>query len=124
MIPPISGQFPAYRLTTAVAISVIDYPLQGDLRVPLMPDNHTIVPPAGSHTLSATMAQPLTGDQIKAIQKGSQAIYAVGEISYADAFDECRTTRYRLFYTGAGGDIGNRVLSRILSDNGLAPCPP
>jgi hypothetical protein len=118
-----SGQTPAYRLTTAVVISVSDYPLQGDLRVPLIPDNHTVVPPAGSHMLSVTMGQPLTGDQIKAIQKGTQAIYVFGESSYADAFGECRTTRYRLFYTGAGGDIGNRAgLSYLDEGNTEAPC--
>ena len=118
-----SGQTPAYKLTTAVAISVSDDPLQGDLRLPLMPDNHTVVPPGGGHTLSVTTAQPLTGDQIKAIQKGSQAIYAFGEISYADAFNECRTTRYRLFYTGVGGDIGNRVGLLYLDEgNTEAPC--
>jgi hypothetical protein len=119
-----SGQTPAYRLATTAVISVTDYPLQADLRIPLMPDNHTVVPPAGSHTLSVTMAQLLTGDQIEAIQKGTQAIYVFGEISYADAFGECRTTGYRFFYTGGGGDIGSRVgLSYLDEGNTEAPCP-
>jgi hypothetical protein len=104
-----SGQTPAYRLSTATAVIVGDFPLQADLHVPTMPDNHTVVPPNGSYALSVSMAQPLTGDQLKAIQKGTQAIYAFGEISYVDAFGECRITKYRFYYTGAGADVGSKV---------------
>ena len=119
-----SGQTPAYRLSTATAVIVSDFPLQGDLPVPPMPDNHTVVPPNGGYALSVPMSQPITGDQLKAIQKGSQAIYAFGEISYIDAFDECRTTRYRFYYTGSGGDIGSRVgLTYLDEGNTEVPCP-
>jgi hypothetical protein len=104
-----SGQTPAYRLSTATAIVVGDYPLQGDLHVPPMPDAHTAVPPGGNYALSIAMDKPLTGDQLRAMQKGTQAIYASGEISYADAFGECRATRYRFYYQGAGGDIGSKI---------------
>jgi hypothetical protein len=51
--------------------------------------------------------KPLTADQLKAIQKGTQAIYAFGEIAYDDAFGECRVTRYRFFYSGVGADNGS-----------------
>ena len=46
-----------------------------------MPDNHTVVPPTGSYALSVAMEKPLTADQLKAIQKGMQAVYALGEIA-------------------------------------------
>jgi hypothetical protein len=119
-----SGQTPAYRLSTATAVVVGDFPLQGALHVPPMPDNHTVVPPSGNYALSVTMAQPLTGDQLKAIQKGTQAIYAFGEISYVDAFDECRMTRYRFYYSGAGADIGSKVgLTYLDEGNTEVPCP-
>ena len=78
-----SGQMPAYRLSTATAILVSDHPLQSDLHFPAMPDNHTVIPPAGSTALSAAIAQPFTGDQLKAIQKGTQAIYVFGDVASA-----------------------------------------
>jgi hypothetical protein len=56
-----SGQMPAYKLSTATLISVDDNPLQTDLRVPSMPDNHT--PPSGSYALSVAIDKPLTPDQ-------------------------------------------------------------
>jgi hypothetical protein len=119
-----SGQTPAYRLSTATAVVVGDFPLQGDLRSPPMPDNHTVVPPNGNYALSVPMAQPLTGDQLKSIQKGTQAIYAFGEISYVDAFDECRITRYRFYYSGLGGEVGSRVALTYLDEgNTELPCP-
>jgi len=118
-----SGQTPAYRLSTVTAVVLGDFPLQGDLHLAPMPDNHTVVPPTASYSLSVPMAQPLTGDQLKAIQKGTQAIYAFGEISYVDAFGECRITRYRFYYSGAGGDIGSRVgLTYLDEGNTEAPC--
>jgi hypothetical protein len=119
-----SGQTPAYRLSTTTAVVVGDFPLQGDLHVPPMPDNHTVVPPNGSYSLTVTMGQPLTGDQLKGIQKGTQAIYAFGEIAYMDAFDDCRMTRYKFYYTGAGADIGSRISLTYLDEgNTEVPCP-
>ena len=119
-----SGQTPAYRLSTATAVTIGDNPLQGDLRVPAMLPNHTVVPPAGNYALSIPLPQALTADQLRAVQKGTQAIYAVGEISYEDAFGECRMTRYRFFYSGTGTDNGNKVsLSYLDEGNTEFPCP-
>jgi hypothetical protein len=118
-----SGQTPAYRLSTATKVFVSDRPLQTDPQVPAMPPNHSVVPPAGSYALSVTMDQQLTGDQLKAIQKGSQAIYAIGEIAYEDAFGECRMTRFRFFYSGAGADNGARIdLAYLDEGNTEIPC--
>jgi hypothetical protein len=118
-----SGQTPAYRLSTATAVLVDDNPLQADRRVPSMPDNHTVVPPTGSYALSVAMEKPLTADQLKAIQKGTQAIYVFGEIAYDDAFGECRVTRYRFFYSGAGADNGSKVgLAYLDEGNSEVPC--
>jgi hypothetical protein len=119
-----SGQTPAYRLTTAMAIIVAGYPLQGDPPVPPMPNHHTVVPPNGSYALSMAMEQPLTSDQLKAIQKGTQAVYAFGEISYVDAFDECRITRYRFYHQGAGPDVGAKIgLTYLDEGNTEVRCP-
>jgi hypothetical protein len=74
-----SGQTPAYKLSTATSISVDDNPPQTDLRVPSMPDNHTVIPPSGIYALSVAIDKPLTPDQLKAIQKGTQAIYALAK---------------------------------------------
>jgi hypothetical protein len=69
------------------------------------------------------MQQPPSTDQLKAIQKGTQAIYALGVLAYTDAFGDCRTTRYRLFYTGAGADIGSKVGLTYLDEGSTeAPC--
>jgi hypothetical protein len=118
-----NGQTPAYRLSTVMAVLAGDNPLVGDLRIPPMPRNHTVVPPTGSYTLSVPMSQTLTADQLKAIQKGTQAIYAFGEIAYEDAFGECRMTRYRFYYTGAGAENGGRVdLAYLDEGNAELPC--
>jgi hypothetical protein len=119
-----SGQTPAYRLSTAVSVVVDADPLQDDLRLPAIPPNHTVVPPAGSYRVSMAMAKPLTGGQLAAIEKGTQAIYAFGEIAYRDAFNECKMTRYRFFYSGAGGEIGSKVDLLYLDEgNADVPCP-
>jgi hypothetical protein len=119
-----SGQTPAYRLSTAAVIGVADYPMQNPMSVPAMSGNHTVVPPTGSYTLSVAMEKPLTGEQLSAIQKGKQAIYVFGNISYTDAFDECRMTQYRFYYTGSGGDIGSRIgLTYLDEGNTEVPCP-
>jgi hypothetical protein len=104
-----SGQTPAYSLSTATVVRVDDYPPRNDPSIPAMPSTHTVVPPAGSYSLSIALPRPLTGDQLKAIQKGTQAIYAFGEIAYADAFGECKLTRYKFYYSGAGTEVGGRV---------------
>jgi hypothetical protein len=118
-----SGQTPAYRLSSSTAVVVGDFPLQGDLRVPPMPDKHTVVPPNGSYALSIPMDQPLTGDQLTAIRRGTQAIYAYGDISYVDAFEECRMTRYKFYYTGSGADVGGKVgLTYLDEGNSEVPC--
>lgn len=119
-----SGQTPAYRLSTVAMIAVSDYPLRDNLAVHSIPPNHTVIPPAGSYALSVAMEEPLTTDQLKAIQKGTQAIYAYGEIAYADAFGECRLTRYQFYYTGSGGDNGSRIgLFYLDQGNTESPCP-
>ena len=119
-----SGQTPAYRLSTVAMITVSDYPLRDNLTVHPIPPNHTVIPPAGSYALSVAMEKPLTADQLKAIQKGTQAIYTYGEIAYADAFGECRLTRYQFYYTGSGGDNGSRIgLSYLDQGNTESPCP-
>lgn len=119
-----SGQTPAYRLSAVAMIVVSDYPLRDDLTMPPIPKNHTVIPPAGNYALSVATEKPFTPDQLKAIQKGTQAVYAYGEIAYADAFGECRLTRYQFYYTGPGGDNGSQIgLSYLDQGNTESPCP-
>lgn len=119
-----SGQTPAYRVSTATMIGVTAYPLRQGLSVPSVTSKPTVIPPSSSTTLSDTMPQPLTADQLMAVQKGSQAIYAIGEIAYADAFGECRMTRYRFYYYGTGAVMGSRVgLTYLDEGNAEVPCP-
>jgi hypothetical protein len=118
-----SGQTPAYRVSTATMIGVREYPLHGAFSVPSVTSKPTVIPPGSSTTLSDTMVHPLTADQLRAIQKGTQAVYVFGEIAYADAFGECRITRYRLYYYGTGPENGNRVgLTYLDEGNAEAPC--
>ncbi len=119
-----SGQTPAYRLSTVAMIAVSDYPLRDNLTVLTIPSNHTVIPPAGNYAISVAMEKPLTSEQLKAIQKGTQAVYAYGVIAYADAFGECRLTRYQFYYTGSGGDNGSKIgLSYLDEGNTESPCP-
>jgi hypothetical protein len=120
-----SGQTPAYRLSAVSVIVVSDYPLRESLTVPPIPPNHTVIPPTGRYGLTVAMEKPLTTDQLKAIQKSTQAIYVYGEIAFADAFGECRLTRYQFYYTGpGGGDNGSQIgLSYLDQGNTESPCP-
>jgi hypothetical protein len=119
-----SGQTPAYRVSAVEVIVVADYPLKSEIPIPAMSGNHTVLPPTGGYTLSVAMDKPLTGEQLSAIQKGKQAIYVFGNIAYADAFDECRVTQYRFYYTGAGSDVGAKVgLTYLDEGNTEVPCP-
>lgn len=119
-----SGQTPAYRLSSATAVLVADWPLQADLRTPKMPPNHTVLPPSSASVLSALMDKPLTTEQLKGIQKGTQAIYAFGEIAYEDAFSECRLTRYRFYYASGTPDLGAKIdLSYLDEGNMETSCP-
>jgi hypothetical protein len=119
-----SGQTPAYRLSTVAVTGVRAYPLRDDMSVPALPANHTVVPPSSSYRLSVAMEKPLTNEQLKAIQKGDQALYVFGNIAYTDAFGECRITRYRFYYMGSGADIGSRVdLTYLDEGNTDVPCP-
>jgi hypothetical protein len=119
-----SGQTPAYKLSTSMLTGIAPYPPQDDLVIPAMPPNHTVVPPAGSYSFSVATEKPFTSDQLKAIQKGTQAIYAMGEIAYTDAFGECRLTRFKFYYLGAGAEIGGKVnLSYLDEGNAEVRCP-
>jgi hypothetical protein len=104
-----SGQTPAYKLSTSMATGIASYPPQNDLAVPGLPTNHTVVPPGGIYSISVATDKPLTDGQLKAIQKGTQAIYAMGEIAYTDAFGGCRMTRYKFYYLGTGAEIAGKV---------------
>jgi hypothetical protein len=118
-----SGQTPAYRLSTATAVLVADLPLSTDLPVPGLPPNRTVVPPAASYVLSTATDRPMTAEQLQGLQKGTQAIYAIGEVAYEDAFGECRMTRYRFFYSGPGAEIGSKVgMSYLDEGNSDVPC--
>ena len=119
-----SGQTPAYRLSTAIAMSIGDYPLKQDIAMPPMPGNHTVVAPTGGFSVSVAMPQVLDAPQLDAIKKGTQAIYVLGGIAYTDAFGECRMTHFRFYYTGAGADAGGKVTLTYLDEgNTEAACP-
>jgi hypothetical protein len=118
-----SGETPAYRLSAAAVISVGDYPPLDGPSVPPLPKTHTVVPPAGTYSLTVALPRPLSGDQVAAIKTGAKAIYVFGEIAYADAFGECRLTQYKFFYSGAPGENGSQIdLSYLDEGNTEVPC--
>ena len=50
--------------------------------------------------------------------------WSTREISYVDAFGECRITKYRFYYTGTGADVGSKVgLTYLDEGNTEVPCP-
>jgi hypothetical protein len=119
-----SGQTPAYKLSTAIAVSVNEFPLQHELAMPSMPTNRTVVAPTGGFTVAVAMPQLLAADQLKAIQNGSRAVYVLGGITYVDAFEECRVTHFRFYYSGSGSDGGGRVPLTYLDEGNMeAECP-
>jgi len=119
-----SGQTPAYRVSAQLAIEVREHPLQAPLPATELPSTRTILPPTAVHTLSVTAQHPLTNDQLKAIQKGTQAIYVYGDMSHEDAFGVCRLARYEFFYTGDVPADGSRTDLKYYGEgNTERPCP-
>jgi hypothetical protein len=100
------GMTPAKDLSEWVEITVADLPLTISLP-PHKPNNpsRSIVGP-GVSTIQIPTMKKLPDDIESAVLENRAAIYVYGEVQYADAFGERRTTKYRLMSSGQGHVLG------------------
>jgi hypothetical protein len=112
-----SGQTPATNLTHWAAMGFSTFPLTGPL-----PRRDRMLPPRplapdATFIVNTGINQALNVATIVGIQRGSHALYVIGEIRYTDAFGKSRETDYLLFCTRdmidreamASYDTGNRI---------------
>ena len=92
------GQTPAHKLSHWTQSGVVEFPLQGLLPPPNIPDStrvKTILHP-GMHRM-ILLPFSLTDESKAQILSGKFAFYVWGEVTYLDAFNEPRKTRYCFF---------------------------
>jgi hypothetical protein len=96
-----SGNTPAKNVTHWAQMGFSTFP-----EMTLFPvrDSSRIMPPGavapgGKIIMSTGIDKPLNAPAINAIEKGTHAIYVVGEIRYEDAFGQTRETDFHLFCT-------------------------
>jgi hypothetical protein len=102
-----AGQTPAYRVAHWGGICFREYPLVSplpakDAQLPPMPS--VLGPGIGGSKM--LFLNQLSSQQIADLRDGTGAIYIYGEITYIDAFEVERFTRYRAMHHRIGGVIG------------------
>jgi hypothetical protein len=96
------GQTPAYNVCNTMRYFLTSFPLAPTITQPDKQTRTTVGPGLSIYTMiKATM--PLSDDHIRGLHNGELAIYAVGEVTYEDAFREKRFTRYRSYGGGPRG---------------------
>jgi hypothetical protein len=106
-----TGVTPAYRVINIVAGGLFPFPTS----FPKHPPPAKTIKGTSVSSLAAggeeqsivsvvvNAANPLTAEQKMSLKTGASAIYLVGEITYYDAFNILRCSRYRYY---VGGDSG------------------
>jgi hypothetical protein len=95
-----TGLTPAYDLTWRAIFGVTEYPITREIRLDRKKVASTIVlPPGGVLSYKWTFPE-WKKEWSEMISKGDAAIFAIGEITYNDAFGKTRFTKYRLIHGG------------------------
>jgi len=96
------GQTPAYNACNTMTSFITGFHLTTTV---MQPDKQTraTVGPGLSILKLEKATPPLSDGHVRGLHKGDLAIYAVGEVTYEDAFQEKRFTRYRLYGGGPRG---------------------
>jgi hypothetical protein len=100
------GQTPAYKMAQWTRIGIGRFPLEGEYLTsnesePL--PERPLPPQDEIRSQSPKYKKPINGEMLDELSKGILAIYVQGGITYRDAFNKDRCTRYLLF---GGGSIG------------------
>jgi len=111
-----AGQTPAYNLQVAIiaAIAVTRPPFdrsKADISSP------TVLGPGLIQTQSEKMIQSLNETQASDIKAGVRELYVFGEITYRDAFDTDRITRFSYRHDATGIGRGSRDMIATEHDN-------
>lgn len=95
-----SGQTPAYKMQQWTAVVADDLPPTVEFTPPgqgRKPTHHSTLPPGAVYTVLQDYG-PLTASHVKKIEDGKAAIWTWGDITYFDAFDRPRQSRFRLVF--------------------------
>lgn len=95
-----TGLTPAYDLTWRAIFAVTGFPVTKEIRLDRKKVAPKIVlPPGGVLSYKWTFPE-WKKEWSEMISKGDAAIFAIGEITYKDAFGKSRSTKYRLIHGG------------------------
>ena len=95
-----TGATPAYDLSWRATFAAREFPTTDEILLDRAKEAPTIIlPPSGVLSYKWTFDQ-WGKDWNKKISKGTAAIFAIGEISYKDAFGNPHFTKYRLIHGG------------------------
>jgi len=95
-----TGQTPAYDLTWRAFFTLRDFPVSGEFLLDRQKDAPKSILPPGQSLFYQWTFTDWKKEFASRISKGQAAIFAVGEISYKDAFGNVRSTKYRLIHGG------------------------
>ncbi|HEY8094895.1 MAG TPA: hypothetical protein VIE65_02220 [Methylobacter sp.] len=100
-----SGQTPAYNVIVWVSCHIDAYPLGKKHERPTDESSASRghVGPGATFQIPTPLSENMTASKTATIKAGVEAIYYYGEVTYIDAFDEARFTRFCFIY---GGDAG------------------
>jgi|GEM_PF-4644247 len=113
-----SGPTPAINLTHWGSICIKEYPLKSALpeKRSDMAITKATIASQGVNTLTVHWPDPLTPEQITALENGTMVVYVHGEIIYKDIFSKNRTTRYRVMHGAMTGLLGATTGVTICED--------
>ncbi|HEV2162392.1 MAG TPA: hypothetical protein VGR52_09205 [Stellaceae bacterium] len=92
------GKTPAYRVEVRAIVDVLPFPLPHGWQMPQLPApavvSRTVIHPQGHSLFAAQSVNPITDFQMTQIQASTHRLYVYGLITYEDAFEENRETRF------------------------------
>jgi hypothetical protein len=115
-----SGQTPAFRVVHwgALDVTKIDNPsLQSQIADKTSTSSN--IPAGGATNKAFWMDTKLSDSQLLGIRAGTIGVFVHGTISYRDIFDEPRTTKYRMYWSGAWPPPKDPVLAFHIKGNDM-----
>ena len=95
------GQTPAYNVNLYCSVGIDVFPMTSyPPKLPPREEAQFVLGPGGESIKSTRILKRLSLEDISVIKCGKWAIYAIGKVTYIDAFGQDRFTNFRLFQSG------------------------
>ena len=100
-----SGQTPAYKMDIWATVAAAVYPLMNEPEAPVGPATQSKgdIGPGMDFHIAGPPDRPISGIERAGIRNGTAAVYIYGKLSYRDAFDVSRFTKFCFIYGGEAG---------------------